>query len=93
MAPVKPGLPGWSLSLNYWRLDLLLHLHPPHLPPEWQGQSQDLLDIGLLGKDTCSVGHALHLGCSLDNSLIRDSRTLICGRELKCLTWICDREV
>ena len=93
MGLVKPEWLGWSPSLNYLRLDLPSHLHPRHLPPVWQGQLQDWLDIMLLSKHTCSIGHACNLRCSLYNSLICDSRTLIRGRELKGMTWFCYCEV
>ena len=89
---VKPELPGWLLSLNYLRLDLLLHLHPLH-PVHLQGQLQphsEQIDIMiLLCKDACCVRDGLYCCDPLYKSLICEPWSLITLGELKRRTWSC----
>ena len=75
------------------RLGSLLHSHPLHLPPVWQGQSQVELDIMLLGKDTCGVCDAGDLGHSLDHSLVCYAWSAIVLRELERCSWGVDSEI
>ena len=84
---VKLVLPGSLLNLKSWRLDLLLHLHPLHFPPEWQGQSQVEIDIRLLGKHACCICDRLDCGHSLYEGLVGEPWSLITLGKLKGCSW------
>ena len=67
---VKPELPDWSLSLNYSLREQQLHLLPRQSPQLQVEHLLIVLDIELLGENTCCVGYACNLGSPLDYRVI-----------------------